>query len=318
MPFISVVVPVYKVEDYLLRCLDSIFAQSYTDFELILVDDGSPDKCPAMCDEIAAKHQNVHVIHQKNAGLSAARNAGIEWALQNSDSEWITFIDSDDWIHPDYLSALLNANMKNHTQVSMGQVYVTEEYQILPIKDVSSLTKSEKTEVAFTDEALDPNSSCARLFKKSLFKDIRFPVGKFHEDRFTTYKVLFQFEKVSVVSAPLYYYFVNNEGIVHSAWSVNRLDNIEAIEQQIRYFSENNREMYLYHINEYIHLLVINLRQLKGQKQFSEHEKNIRKKLRLALTQYEKTLNLSFKNDFNTYKYAYPLKAKIYRKFKLI
>ena len=103
MPTISVVVPVYKVEKYLNRCVDSILNQTYKDFELILMDDGSPDKAPEICDDYAKKYDFIHVIHQKNGGLSAARNSGIEWALENSDSEWITFIDSDDWIHPEYM-----------------------------------------------------------------------------------------------------------------------------------------------------------------------------------------------------------------------
>ena len=105
---ISVIVPVYKVEKYLSRCIDSILAQTYTDFELILVDDGSPDNCGKICDGYAEKDNRV-VIHQGNGGISAARNAGIDWAFENSDSEWIAFIDSDDWVHPLYLECLYNA-----------------------------------------------------------------------------------------------------------------------------------------------------------------------------------------------------------------
>lgn len=107
MPTISVIVPVYKVEPWLWRCVDSILAQTYTDFELILVDDGSPDNCGAICDEYAAKDSRVHVIHQKNGGLSAARNAGIDWVFAHSDSRWLTFVDSDDWLYPETLQFLL-------------------------------------------------------------------------------------------------------------------------------------------------------------------------------------------------------------------
>ena len=107
MPTISVIVPVYKVEKYIHRCVDSILSQTFTDFELILVDDGSPDNCGKICDEYAEKDIRIHVIHQENGGLSAARNAGIDWVFANSDSEWITFIDSDDWVHPEYLERLL-------------------------------------------------------------------------------------------------------------------------------------------------------------------------------------------------------------------
>ncbi|MCD7802997.1 MAG: glycosyltransferase [Clostridiales bacterium] len=109
MPEISVIVPVYKVEPYLRRCVDSILNQTFQDFELILVDDGSPDHCPAICDEYAGRDSRIVVIHQKNAGLSAARNAGIDWVFANSDSKWISFVDSDDWVTPTYLSLMISA-----------------------------------------------------------------------------------------------------------------------------------------------------------------------------------------------------------------
>ena len=105
MPQISVIVPVYKVEAYLARCVDSVLAQTFSDFDLILVDDGSPDNSGAICDEYAEKDPRIVVIHQKNGGLSAARNAGIEWAFAHSNSQWLNFIDSDDWVHPEYLDS---------------------------------------------------------------------------------------------------------------------------------------------------------------------------------------------------------------------
>ena len=98
MANISVIVPVYKVEAFLNRCVDSILCQTYEDFEIILVDDGSPDTCGALCDEYARKDGRVHVIHQENGGLSAARNTGIDWAFANSTSRWLAFVDSDDWV----------------------------------------------------------------------------------------------------------------------------------------------------------------------------------------------------------------------------
>ena len=109
MPTISVIVPVYKVEPYLNRCVDSILRQTYQDFELILVDDGSPDRCGEICDEYARQDSRVHVIHKENGGLSDARNAGIDWVEANSDSRWLIFADSDDWVHPELLARLLDA-----------------------------------------------------------------------------------------------------------------------------------------------------------------------------------------------------------------
>lgn len=315
MAHISVIVPVYKVEKYLDRCIKSILLQSYDDFELILVDDGSPDNCPKMCDEWKQKDARIHVIHQQNGGLSAARNAGLDWSFENSDSEWVTFIDSDDWIHPNYLESLLNATMECNTQISMCQLLVTEQYKVLELSKEDRISKSWNTEDAFEEESLDPNSSCARLFKKTLFKDIRFPIGKLHEDRFTTYKLLFQFEKVAVVNAPLYYYFVNTEGIVHGKWTLRKLDDLEATEQQLEFFKKNGWERtYRYILKDYIHLLVYSLRNMKGKKEFSKAYMKVQNKLRVALKENHKLLDMSFGKDFNTYKYAYPVIAKIYRR----
>ena len=109
MSKISVIVPVYKVEKYIHKCVDSILAQTFSDFELILVDDGSPDNCGKICDEYSEKDDRVVVLHKENGGLSDARNAGLDWVFEHSDSGWITFSDSDDWLRPTYLEALLNA-----------------------------------------------------------------------------------------------------------------------------------------------------------------------------------------------------------------
>ena len=117
---ISVIVPVYKVEKYIHRCIDSILAQTFSDFELILVDDGSPDNCGRICDEYALKDNRIHVIHKENGGLSDARNAGIDWAFEHSDSEWITFIDSDDWVHKKYLESLINGAINTNSDVVIG------------------------------------------------------------------------------------------------------------------------------------------------------------------------------------------------------
>ena len=129
MAKISVIVPVYNVEKYIHKCLDSILKQTFTDFELILVDDGSPDNCGNICDEYAKKDNRIFVVHKKNGGLSAARNSGIDWAFQNSDSEFITFIDSDDTIAENYLEKFMNAMDNNADIVSCKLNFFIEETQ---------------------------------------------------------------------------------------------------------------------------------------------------------------------------------------------
>jgi glycosyltransferase involved in cell wall biosynthesis len=119
-PVISIIVPIYKTEKYLHCCIDSILAQAFTDIECILIDDGSPDKCPAICDEYAKKDGRVVVIHQENRGVSAARNAGLEAAR----GEWIGFVDSDDWIEPDMYKSLLDACIVNNSDIAVCNMYI--------------------------------------------------------------------------------------------------------------------------------------------------------------------------------------------------
>ena len=232
---ISVIVPVYKVEKYIHRCIDSILAQTFSDFELVLVDDGSPDNCGKICDEYVLKDSRIHVIHKKNGGLSAARNSGIEWAFKNSDSQWITFIDSDDWVHPQYLELLLNANITNSTNISFSKLNYIGHYEVPSALDDNILIQAVRAEDVYYDESYGATAACARLFKKYLFKTIRFPVGKWHEDTFTTYKLYFSEKKVSVVDQELYFYFQNSDGIVHSSWNPRKMDLFEAEECIFRY-----------------------------------------------------------------------------------
>ena len=126
MAEISVIVPVYKVEAFLGRCVDSILSQSFSDFELILVDDGSPDNCGKMCEDYAKQDDRIHVIHQKNGGLSAARNTGIDWTFKHSESRWLAFVDSDDWVHPDYLKILYNTAKHTSCKLSACGFFKTE------------------------------------------------------------------------------------------------------------------------------------------------------------------------------------------------
>lgn len=315
MPTISVVVPVYKVEKYLNRCVDSILNQTYKDFELILVDDGSPDKAPEICDDYAKKYDYIHVIHQKNGGLSAARNTGIEWALENSDSQWITFIDSDDWIHPKYLELLLNANTTNSTNISFSMLNYIERYEVPSNLDDNIVIQTVRAEDVYYDESYDATAACARLFKKSLFKEIRFPAGRWHEDTFTTYKLYFSEKIVSVVNQELYFYFRNSDGIVHSSWNPRKMDLFEAEENQLKYFQENNNdEMYQIVLKSYLKSLTYNMSVIKNKDEFKKYYIQLRNKLRTAIKKNKKVYALTYRNNFNIFKYAFPIKAKIYRR----
>lgn len=238
MEKISVIVPVYKVEPYLRRCVDSILGQTYPHFELILVDDGSPDACGAICDVYAGKDSRIHVIHQENGGLSAARNAGLVWAFANSDSRWLTFVDSDDWVHPEYLQRLLNAATETGTAISVcGFVETTGETPAVQFDTQAPVLWT--PESFYTERNVNAIIAWGKLYKKQLFSRIRFPNGKIHEDELTTYKLLFLQKEIAVLSAPLYFYFQNTEGISKSQWNPKRLDAVQGLREQVRFFQDN-------------------------------------------------------------------------------
>ena len=259
MPKISVIVPVYKVEKYLSRCVDSILKQSFIDFELILVDDGSPDLCGDICEQYAASDNRVIVIHRENGGLSAARNSGIEWSLKNSDSEWITFIDSDDWIHHDYLDILLNASLEFGTDVSVCNFLRTSNDACCDLNNDFNKKKF-FSEDFFINNNLNATVAWGKLYRKKFFKGIRYPEGKLHEDEFTTYKILFECKEVCFVDEDLYYYFVNETGItggtILGEWRPSRMDFIEAVQERLVYFKERNiNSVYVWQLKQYLYYL---------------------------------------------------------------
>jgi len=241
MPSISVIVPVYKVEDYLCRCVDSILQQTYEDFQLILVDDGSPDNCPALCDEYAKKDKRIIVIHQKNQGLSAARNAGIDWVFANSDSQWIAFADSDDWLHPRYLEAMINGATVHGTKIASCRWQRIEfEKDATQSADFSCKVLTPFDDYCSRSNDHDVDSYAWRfLYHRDLFQNIRYPLGRHWEDLFTTYKLLFQCEAVAHCEAVLYYYFIRSDSIARAPWRPHRLDMLDALEENLTYFRDS-------------------------------------------------------------------------------
>ena len=316
MPKISVIVPVYKVEKYLSRCVDSILKQSFIDFELILVDDGSPDLCGDICEQYATSDSRVVVIHRENGGLSAARNSGIEWGLNNSDSKWITFIDSDDWIHCKMFEIMYNSVLKNKTDIAVCDYRKTNSFY----DDISVSGYSESVYDAldfFADNSSAAMVSVCKLYRKNLFSDCRFPEGKLHEDVFTTYKLFAKADKISYINTALYFYYQNNDSIVHSSYSLRKLDEVEAGEEQVEFFKEKNDERNLteaykrlmYYYSEHTR----KLRQLPEGKPYAAKLK--RKLARLLLTK-AKTCKVSIRSDTQYYETAFPLFMFFYWRFR--
>lgn len=247
MEKISIIVPVYKVEPYLRRCIDSILAQTYQNFELLLVDDGSPDNCGAICDEYAAKDHRITVIHQENGGVSAARNSGIDWVFENSDSQWITFVDSDDALAPIMLETLLREAVSHQAAVALTlPATFSEDAQLeregTYLGATSCFTGKGLLEAYYKGEDIMSIVTWGKLFRRNLFQELRFPVGKIHEDEATTPILLFHAEKVAVVRSWLYYYRQREGSIMHSAFSVKRFDHIDALDACASYFEAHGGE----------------------------------------------------------------------------
>lgn len=217
---LSVIVPVYKVEKYLAKCIDSILVQSFSDFEMILVDDGSPDSCPAICDEYAKKDDRVRVIHQTNQGLSAARNTGIE----NAKGEYLAFIDSDDYISENMFSVLIENAAMCDADISICDAVLVNEDDICTFTD-----QTERKQLTGKEALIDmiyyrkiTVNAWNKIYKKTLFGDIRYPRGMLYEDLATTYKLIEKCKVVVVSDAKLYAYVQRTGSIMNrTGYKVN-------------------------------------------------------------------------------------------------
>ena len=232
-PLISIIVPIYNVELYLRRCLDSVLNQTYTNLEIILVDDGSPDGCPQICDEYAAKDKRIIVIHKGNGGLSTARNAGLDICK----GEYISFIDSDDWVSEKYIETLFNISTKENADIAIGE-YISTSGNILKEQNsifIKTFSSKEALFRLFSKNNTTYTISCAKLYKRELFSSLRFPIGKYHEDEFTTYILFYNSKKIAYTSEILYYYYQRAGSIVSTRhpWDV-----LEFLEQRYIFFKE--------------------------------------------------------------------------------
>ena len=230
---VSVIIPVYNVEEYIERCVQSVIDQTFSDIEIILVDDGSKDNSGAICDRYANEDSRVLVIHKKNGGLSDARNVGIE----KSHGEYITFVDGDDCISSDYVSYLFEIINTFNADIAVGQFWINRstDSPSLPAKN-----QREHIETLKQDEALErllhgkiSVSATTKLFKRRLFEKVRFPVGKQFEDVGTTYKLIMNSNVIGVGNRYIYSYFMRPSSIVHQSFSLSKLDRVELAHQAL-------------------------------------------------------------------------------------
>ena len=248
MPLISVIVPVFKVEKYLPRCLDSILSQTFTDFELLLVDDGSPDSCPEICDEYARRDRRISVIHKENGGLSSARNA----ALDRATGKYVSFVDSDDYITADALQTLYSALTETDSDIAVGNMmsvdesgYISEFY--IP---ADGRTLLEGDEILST---LNQPCACNRLYKSEIFRSLRFPEGRLYEDVFIYHRILAQTKRMVLTGKTDYYYLIRSDSIMHSEYDIRFTDIVFAVKERYEWLDSigqkelaNEARMFVY------------------------------------------------------------------------
>lgn len=218
---ISVVIPIYKVEKYLKKCIESVLVQTYDNLEIILVDDGSPDKCGKICDEYAQQDKRIKVVHKENGGLSDARNAGIIC----SKGTYITFIDSDDYVENNYIDVLYKAIISNNADISIASHRVVYDEKIIDKATNQQFCAKPKLilEKILYDDGVDL-SVWGKLYKKSLFNEIKFPKGRLYEDSATTYKLIDFSENIAVDSQTVYNYVIRSDSISNNEFSEKKMD----------------------------------------------------------------------------------------------
>ncbi|MDA5541700.1 glycosyltransferase [Streptococcus thermophilus] len=239
-PLLTVVIPVYNVEKYLKRCVESVLVQEWNNYDILLVDDGSTDSSPQICDDYVKAYDFISVIHKENGGLSEARNTGIS----NAEGEYVYFLDSDDWIEPNTFSDLAEViESDQYDIISFNQEFVKSEHDI--IKSDSKRTKRLTGKEALIDMfsyGFITGFATDKIYRKALFtkNTIQFPVGKYYEDLGTNYKLFLSAKKVYATNQKYYHYLIDNPDAITKSWNEQKLENMISFYKEL-YYSDTVR-----------------------------------------------------------------------------
>ena len=262
-PLLTVVIPVYNVERYLKRCIESVLAQEWKDYEILLVDDGSTDHSPQICDDYVKDYDFISVIHKENGGLSEARNTGISHAK----GEYVYFPDSDDWIEPDTFIALAEAlESQDFDIISFNREFVKgEEDAIVSEPEVTQVFEGKDAFVQMLKHRYITGFANDKIYRKSLFmdRDILFPRGKYYEDLGTNYKLFLSAKKVYATNQKYYHYLIDNPDSITQSWNEKKFRDMFGFYKEVFYSdfvrSQLNQEelhiSQLYYVNGLIHIL---------------------------------------------------------------
>lgn len=240
---VSVIVPVYNTQDYLERCLTSLVHQTYKNFEIILIDDGSTDSSAEICDKWSDIYSFIKVYHYPNKGIAESRNRGIKQSV----GDYITFVDSDDFLESNYIELLMDLLKKNNADISVcGYKNVYSDGRVKSffqsLVDERIVTAKEAIRMICLQKEITV-SAWAKLYKAELFDEIVYPSGKLYEDLGTTCSVFGKAKKVALQNVPLYGYFINEEGIMRSKFKSSKLDIIEMSEVMLDYITNKYPEL---------------------------------------------------------------------------
>ena len=220
---ISLIVPVYQAEKYIRRCLDSIIAQTFYNLEIILVNDGSDDDSGKICDEYALLDKRVKVIHKENGGLSSARNAGLELAT----GEYIGFIDSDDWIAKDMYEYLYRLIVKYEADIAVGEIVrCRDSFEVMQKKESIEVFNQKEyiSRILKVHTRKTEHYACGKLYKATVFENVRYPEGLIAEDVLGTFEAVLQAERVVTSNKVVYFYYINENGITGGKFSKKEFD----------------------------------------------------------------------------------------------
>lgn len=308
---ISVVVPVYNVEHYLKKCVDSICHQTYRNLEIILVDDGSTDCSGSLCDEFATSDSRIRVIHKSNGGLSDARNAGMELAS----GEWWMFVDSDDYIAPDTAETLLLAAVENHCEIAicnMMRIYEDgkQEPFYCPVTEPTIWAGEQRF------ETLRQPSVCNKLFRADLFKELRFPKRKFYEDTFVYHVLAHRANRIALTGLSGYYYLSRRESILGQSQFTDRyFDYVEAIHERAMFLFNHGVSRYGEEACLSLYAAIVNsTKNIRKTPQNAEHFQRMWEWYELAYRNLMSSPDTSIKQKLRLFflKYAPKIHNKLY------
>lgn len=273
---ISIIVPIYNVEQYLDKCVESLVNQTYNNLEIILVDDGTKDKSGEMADLWSIKDDRIKVIHKKNGGLSDARNAGMKIAT----GDYIAFVDSDDWINYKMYEILINNLEEYNADISVCAVKKVYEEDVVNEKQVINkyicMFTAEEALENLIDEGILKQTVWNKLYKREVISNIYFEFGKIHEDEFWTYQIFGKCKKIVYTDEQLYYYLQRPGSIMNKSFSIERLAGLEARNKRVNYIEQNFPKLQvkakksLFFSCLYQYQLILRSSNIKSQKNYSK------------------------------------------------